>query len=145
MGSHRWAQLLLALLAVLFVRVPLLSSGWLAFDDLIPLMYPHQIGDFVASAWNDYYQWPEVRGRYSLLGTPFRYLPLIPVGLLLGSLLAGLGAFRLTLYVQRLVGLLSGAFGPLVAGTFYLILTLASKAHQLHTLFLGMGLLPWML
>lgn len=145
MRPHRWAQLVLVLLAVLLVRVPLFSSGWLAFDDLIPLMYPHQIGDFLVSAWNDYYQWPEVRGRYSLLGTPFRYLPLIPVGLLIGSLLTALGAFRLTFYAQRLIGLPSGALGPFVAGTFYLILTLASKAHQLHTLFLGMGLLPWML
>lgn len=144
---HGWAQLVLALLAVLGVRVPLFSSGWLAFDDLIPLMYPHQIRDFLTSVWNDYYQWPEVRGRYSLLGTPFRYLPWIPVGLVIGSLLAALGAFRLTFYVQRLVGLTASGWpvGPFVAGVFYLLLTLASKAHQLHTLFLGMGLLPWTL
>ncbi|GEM_PF-3201247 len=144
-----WAQLGLAFAVVLLVRVPLASlgsrEGWLAFDDLIPLMHPHQIGDFLVAIWNEYYQWPEVRGRYSLLGTPFRYLPLIPLGLLLGALLAALGAFRLTLYVRRLLGLAPEVLGPFAAGLLYGVLTLASKAHQLHTLFLGMGLLPWMI
>ena len=143
---ERLAGLSLVGLALVLVRVPLMQPGWLAFDDLIPLMYPRQVWDFLTQAWNDYYQWPELRGRYSLLGTPLRYHALIPWGLLLGCLLAGLGAFRLTADLQRRVGLETAApcpWGPLLAGAAYMMLVLASKAAQLHTLFLGAGLLPW--
>ncbi len=150
----RIAYLVLVALTLVLLRVPLFSGGggWIAFDDLIPLQYPHQVWDFLTASWNEYYQWPELRGRYSLLGTPFRYGPLIPIGLLVGGLLAGLGAFRLTLALQRWERALKsgspaperGAWvGPLVSGGLYLMLTLTSKAHQLHTLFLGTGLLPW--
>ena len=143
---RRWiASAALALLALRLVWVPLTQPGWLAFDDLIPLMHFRQVIDFLTQTWNDYYQWPEVRGRYSLLGTPFRYVTLIPWGLLLGSLLTGLGAFRLAAYVQRVLNLGNSVWGPLVAGTFYLLVIFASKAHQLHTLFLGAALLPWTL
>ncbi len=145
MRPHRLAQLFIALVALLLVRGVFFPPGWLAFDDLIPFMHADQIWEFLTASWNDYYQWPEVRGRYSVLGTPFRYLPLVPVGLLLGSLLAGLGAYRLTAYVQRAVGGFASPLGPLAAALFYLFIVFASKAHQVHTLFLGSALLPWTL
>jgi len=135
-------------LSLFLLRGTLGTAGILAFDDLIPLFHPSQIWDFMFQPWNEYYQRPEVRGRYSLIWTPLRYAPLIPWGLLFTSIMVGLSAYGLAAHLCRRLerqAVPLQLLAPIFGGSFYLLMVFSSKAHQLHTLFVGAGLFPLML
>lgn len=133
------------LLSLFLLRDTLFSPGILTFDDMIPFHHFHQIGDFMFQSWNDYYQWPEVRGRYAFLWTPLRYAPWMPLGLLFACVMIGLGAYGLSAHLYQRFQPMENSLqklAPILAGGLYLILIFSSKAQQLNTLFLGAAFYP---
>lgn len=133
-----------AALSVVLLRTPLSQPGMLTFDDLIPFMHLDQIADFMFSPWNDYYQWPELRGRYSLLWQALRYVDWMPFAYWAVSVAVGLGAYGLVAHVAaRVFPQPVRMRGPaLLAGTVYLVLIFSTKAQQLQSLYLGAAFLP---
>jgi len=145
MKKHLIAVSVLVLLSFIMVREVLFTPGILAFDDLIPHLHANQTIDFVTQAWNNYYQWPEVRGRYSIFGTLFRYAPIIPLSLWFICTLAGVGVYFLSTFVQREVGVRNeSTLAAIASGFFFMAILFSAKSHQFYSLFLGAALLPWL-